>query len=154
MTFCEILHHVRKSFTLEQLATVVSYMACCVADRSLPFQSQSTCVRLSLNLVECLYQVGTPAPLAGSSAECVGGISTPDVSKDQQQAKLCCCVAQYRLVSVPLPCFDGLRSMIWFVCLVPVPLGKRQAIQPACRVQQEVCNVSAVCSVVMPGMSY
>lgn len=62
MTFCEILHHVRKSFTLQQLGVVVSYMACCVADGSLPFQSQSTCVRLSLNLVECLYQVRHARP--------------------------------------------------------------------------------------------
>jgi hypothetical protein len=59
MTFCEIVHHTRKSFSLEQLGGVVSYLACCVADRSLPFNTQSTCVRLSLNLVECLYQVGT-----------------------------------------------------------------------------------------------
>jgi hypothetical protein len=29
-----------------------------MADRSLPFNTQSTCVRLSLNLVERLYQVG------------------------------------------------------------------------------------------------
>lgn len=57
MTFCEIVHHTRKSFSLEQLGGVVSYLACCVADRSLPFNTQSTCVRLSLNLVECLYQV-------------------------------------------------------------------------------------------------
>lgn len=70
MTFCEILHHVRKSFTLEQLATVVSYMACCVADRSLPFQSQSTCVRLSLNLVECLYQVGCVLHLMAAALSC------------------------------------------------------------------------------------
>ncbi|WIA37453.1 hypothetical protein OEZ86_014371 [Tetradesmus obliquus] len=56
MTFCEIVHHTRKSFSLEQLGGVVSYLACCVADRSLPFNTQSTCVRLSLNLVECLYQ--------------------------------------------------------------------------------------------------
>lgn len=57
MTFCEIVHHTRKSFSLEQLGGVVSYLSCCVADRSLPFTTQSTCVRLSLNLVECLYQV-------------------------------------------------------------------------------------------------
>jgi hypothetical protein len=57
MTFCEIVHHTRKSFSLDQLGGVVSYLACCVADRSLPFNTQSTCVRLSLNLVECLYQV-------------------------------------------------------------------------------------------------
>lgn len=31
-------------------------MSAYVVDRSLPFASQSTCVRLSLNLVECLYQ--------------------------------------------------------------------------------------------------
>jgi hypothetical protein len=70
MTFCEIVHHTRKSFSLDQLGGVVSYLACCVADRSLPFNTQSTCVRLSLNLVECLYQVGAmpaapPVAVAG-----------------------------------------------------------------------------------------
>eukprot|EP00879_Flechtneria_rotunda_P005042 GHRR01005319.1.p1 GENE.GHRR01005319.1~~GHRR01005319.1.p1 ORF type:complete len:3477 (+),score=1416.33 GHRR01005319.1:1112-11542(+) len=55
MTMCEVLHHVRKSFNLDQLSKVVNYMAICVADRSLPYHCQSTCVRLSLNMVECLY---------------------------------------------------------------------------------------------------
>ena len=31
-------------------------MSAHIVDRSLPYSSQSTCVRLSLNLVECLYQ--------------------------------------------------------------------------------------------------
>jgi hypothetical protein len=32
-------------------------MACTIADRAQMYNNQSTCVRLSLNLVECLYQV-------------------------------------------------------------------------------------------------
>jgi hypothetical protein len=58
LVFCEICHNVRKSFNLQQLAQVVSFMACTIAERSQYYQNQSTCVRLSLNLVECLYQVG------------------------------------------------------------------------------------------------
>jgi hypothetical protein len=57
LVFCEICHNVRKSFTLDQLAQVVSFMACTIADRAQMYNNQSTCVRLSLNLVECLYQV-------------------------------------------------------------------------------------------------
>lgn len=38
-------------------AQVVSFMACTIADRAQMYNNQSTCVRLSLNLVECLYQV-------------------------------------------------------------------------------------------------
>ncbi len=56
MTLCEILHHVRKIMSLEQLAKVVHLMGTYVVDRSLPFAAQSTCIRLLLNLVECLYQ--------------------------------------------------------------------------------------------------
>jgi len=57
MVFCEICHNVRKSFNLHQLAQVVSFLACTIADRSQVYNHQSTCVRLSLNLVECIYQV-------------------------------------------------------------------------------------------------
>lgn len=57
LVFCEICHNVRKSFALSQLAQVVSFMACTIADRAQMYNNQSTCVRLSLNLVECLYQV-------------------------------------------------------------------------------------------------
>lgn len=57
LVFCEICHNVRKSFHLQQLAQVVSFMACSIADRAQMYHNQSTCVRLSLNLVECLYQV-------------------------------------------------------------------------------------------------
>lgn len=71
MVFCEICHNVRKSFNLHQLAQVVSFLACTIADRSQVYNHQSTCVRLSLNLVECIYQVR----LAGV-ATTVSGYST------------------------------------------------------------------------------
>jgi hypothetical protein len=61
LVFCEICHNVRKSFHLQQLAQVVSFMACSIADRAQMYHNQSTCVRLSLNLVECLYQVSVEA---------------------------------------------------------------------------------------------
>lgn len=55
MTLCEVLHHCRKALPLDQLSRVVALTTSLVADASLPYASQSTCVRLTLNLVECLY---------------------------------------------------------------------------------------------------
>lgn len=81
LTFCEIVHHTRKSFTLEQLGSVVSYLACCVADRSLPFTTQSTCVRLSLNLVECLYQVGVIAQSCWPGWTCWSDNTTAPITR-------------------------------------------------------------------------
>lgn len=69
LVFCEICHNVRKSFTLDQLAQVVSFMACTIADRAQMYNNQSTCVRLSLNLVECLYQVRSWDGVAGGLCE-------------------------------------------------------------------------------------
>jgi transformation/transcription domain-associated protein len=56
MTVCEILHVLRKQLTLHQLGRVVDMLWSYVMDHSLPYGSQATCVRLVLNLVECLYQ--------------------------------------------------------------------------------------------------
>lgn len=56
MTLAELLHNVRKTLQPHQLGRVVFTFSHLVADRSLSYSVQCTCVRLMLNLVECIYQ--------------------------------------------------------------------------------------------------
>jgi transformation/transcription domain-associated protein len=52
----ELVHHVRTDLNVQQLSRVIYLFSRNVHDSSLPLSVQATCVRLMLNLVECIYQ--------------------------------------------------------------------------------------------------